>query len=235
MFAGERSLDYCNAVILKLADTYPVSLASLWVEKDDTVAGVSIFKAANSDASVRRMTRVDKDGNFTPYYDYYDTAMSKLGPYRPERIVELRRVSDARGDNPDVALNNGHMLHQTTFFVGPVNFYYQVDGKTHCLEANTGDSNYITPFVPHSFTTRAPQPAGMCGVSTKSPAHVTPCSCRAVHWRLHVSHDHLCSFCLYAEGEVEPLAQIIAVTYAGEVRTVMSEFGRMDAKKLDAL
>jgi hypothetical protein len=74
--------------------------------------------------------------------------MSKLGPFRPERIVELRTVTDKDAYNPDVAYNNGHLLHQTTLFVGPVNFYYELRGKKYCVEANTG-----TPIYYYATTT----------------------------------------------------------------------------------
>jgi len=63
-------------------------------------------------------------------------------------------VHDGDPLNPDVAFNKGHFLHQTTLFVGPVNFYWEVNGRRHVMELNTGDSNYITPFWPHSFTSR---------------------------------------------------------------------------------
>ena len=50
--------------------------------------------------------------------------MSRLGPFRPEWIKELRHVEDNDPHNPDVQFNNGHLMMQTTLFVGPVNFYY---------------------------------------------------------------------------------------------------------------
>ena len=81
--------------------------------------------------------------------------MSRLAPYRPEWIEELRVVTDNDPQNPDVAFNNGHLLFQSTFFIGPVNFYYSdPDGTKHCAEMNTGDSNWIASFAPHSFTKR---------------------------------------------------------------------------------
>ena len=36
-------------------------------------------------------------------------------------------------DNPDVAYNNGHLLFQATFFIGPVNFYYDLGEAGGCL------------------------------------------------------------------------------------------------------
>jgi len=98
-------------------------------------------------------------------------------------------VGDADPANPDVAYNHGHLLHQGTFFLGPVNFYWQVNGERHCAELDTGDSNYITPFVPHSFASRDPENLGV----------------------------------------------IIAVTYGGEVRRSLSDFGWLDAEQADLL
>ena len=41
--------------------------------------------------------------------------MSKLGPFKPEWIKELRNVNDSDPRNPEIAYNNGHFLHQLTF------------------------------------------------------------------------------------------------------------------------
>jgi hypothetical protein len=81
--------------------------------------------------------------------------MSKISPFRPEWIEELVVVNDSDAENPDVVFNNGHFLHQFTYFIGPVNFYYiDENGKKKLEEMNTGDSMYISPYTPHSFTTR---------------------------------------------------------------------------------
>ena len=87
--------------------------------------------------------------------------MSRTGPFKPEWIKELRVVDNADPRNPDVVYNNGHLLHQQTFIIGEVNFYWLLDGEPQCAELNTGDSNYITPFVPHSFTSRNPDTPGL--------------------------------------------------------------------------
>ena len=50
--------------------------------------------------------------------------------------------------------NKGHILHQFTFFIGDVNFYWKDSLGFQCKQMKTGDSNYIPPFVPHSFTSR---------------------------------------------------------------------------------
>merc|ERR1719296_639511 len=47
-------------------------------------------------------------------------------------------------------------MMQTTLFIGPVDFYFKDQhGVVHRHEMDTGDSNYISPFVPHSFTARS--------------------------------------------------------------------------------
>jgi len=81
--------------------------------------------------------------------------MSKVAPFRPEWILELCQVTDNEPENNSVQWNNGHFLHQFTYFIGNVNFYYIDDeGKKQTAVMNTGDSMYITPFVPHTFATR---------------------------------------------------------------------------------
>jgi methylphosphonate synthase len=81
--------------------------------------------------------------------------MSSVGPFRPEWIEELCVVDDNERDNKQVQWNNGHFMHQFTYFIGDVNFYYiDENGGKKVAVMNTGDSNYITPFTPHSFATR---------------------------------------------------------------------------------
>ena len=51
--------------------------------------------------------------------------------------------------------NKGHLLHQLTYFVGKVNFYYiDENNKKKVAVMNTGDSMYISPYTPHTFATR---------------------------------------------------------------------------------
>jgi hypothetical protein len=40
----------------------------------------------------------------------------------------VRHVEDSDPHNPDVVYNKGHLLQQHTFFLGDVNFYYEVRG-----------------------------------------------------------------------------------------------------------
>lgn len=151
---GRGSIAEAHMVIEKMAARYPIDRNTLLLTKDDCDNGVKIMRAKASEASARIFDRKDKSGELTPYYEYRDTAMAKIAPFRPEWIRELRVVEDQNPQNPDVSYNNGHALHQMTFFIGSVNFYWEVAGKKFSREMRTGDSNYITPYWPHSFTAR---------------------------------------------------------------------------------
>ena len=90
-----------------------------------------------------------------PYYDYRDTVITSSTTFRPEWIEELCIVDNNDPNNKSVQWNNGHFMHQFTYFIGDVNYYYVDENGKKCVGImNTGDSCYITPFVPHSFTTR---------------------------------------------------------------------------------
>jgi len=151
---GNASFEDARKVIGLMGEKYPIDSSDLYLIDDDCKNGVIHFSSQKSKESSRIFNRLDSNGNKTPYYEYRDTAMSKISPFKPEWIKEIRVVNDSNPKNPDVAYNNGHFMHQITFFVGPVNFYYIKNGKSYCEEMNTGDSNYITPFTPHSFTSR---------------------------------------------------------------------------------
>jgi len=137
-------------VIKRAAEIWPVNERDFYCLRDDAPTGVKIMRAAESARTSRIMERAGK-----PYYEYRDTACSSVGQFRPEWIKELCVVGDNAQDNPEVQWNNGHFMHQFTYFVGPVNFYYKgQDGEKKVAVMNTGDSMYITPFVPHTFATR---------------------------------------------------------------------------------
>ena len=158
----EISLDEINSIldgtsdispelIDKAVKIWPVNKRDFFVIDDDCPSGVKIMSAETSEKSSRIMYRADK-----PYYEYRDTAMSKVAPFRPEWILELCHVNDNDPKNNSVQWNNGHFMHQFTYFIGEVNFYYRdQDGGKQIATMNTGDSMYITPFVPHTFATRA--------------------------------------------------------------------------------
>lgn len=153
---GKATWEVTQDVLTRMGRTYPIDSAELSLIEDDSRNGVRVMRASESAASGRVFSRKNRSGERTPYYEYRDTAMSKVGPFKPEWIKELRNVTDSDPNNPDVIYNNGHFLHQMTFFIGPVNFYWEVNGKRFCREMDTGDSNYITPFWPHSFANRDP-------------------------------------------------------------------------------
>lgn len=158
---GERDVDTLGEIARRMADAYPIALADLLVSDDDSDSGVVLCSAAQSKTSARIFDRANAQGGLSAYYEYRDTAMSRLGPFKPEWIQPLRVLEDNDPDNPDVAFNKGHLLHQQTFFIGEVNFYWSQGGKRHCAVLNTGDSNYVTPFVPHSFTSRSSERLGL--------------------------------------------------------------------------
>ena len=151
---GTADLELVQTVLSRMCVKYPISLINLWIEQDDTVHGVKIFRAKDSINSSRIFSRKNRFYKEADYYEYRDTVMSRTAAFKPEWIQPIRVVEDNAPDNPDVAYNKGHFMHQCTFFIGEVNFYWETNGTKHCVEMNTGDSNYITPFVPHSFTSR---------------------------------------------------------------------------------
>jgi hypothetical protein len=136
-------------IIKRATKNWPVNYGDFFSFEDDTKKDFKIMRAKESDKSSRLMSR---GGN--PYYLYKDTVMSKLSPFKPELITELQIVNNNSANNSDVKFNNGHFLHQFTYFIGPVNFYYVLNGKKKIAIMNTGDSMYISPYIPHSFTTR---------------------------------------------------------------------------------
>ncbi len=161
IISGSADESAALGLAAKMTEIYPISAAQLVVDKNDTKAGVLVMRSAASEQSSRVFERRDKNGGLSPYYEYRDTAMSRLGPFKPEWIQPLRVVADAAPENPDVAYNNGHLMHQLTFFIGEVNFYWKTDGVARSVELNTGHSNYITPYVAHSFTSRNPDKLGL--------------------------------------------------------------------------
>ena len=153
-FSGTAPAEVYDRVINKMVEVYPISRLDLDVRRDDTDDGVVVQTSERALASSRIFFRADRSGQPSPYYEYRDAAMSTVGPYRPEWIRELRTVGTDDATEPDVAYNTGHLTHQATFFVGPVNFYWKHGETAYMERMDTGDSNYITPFVPHSFASR---------------------------------------------------------------------------------
>lgn len=147
IIAGE--MDIPEQVIERATRIWPVNKRDFRILEDDAPEGVLVMTKEQSQASSRVFAR----GGFD-YYEYRDTAMSKVVPFRPEWILELCQVEDNDPENPHVQWNNGHFMHQFTMFINAVNFYYMEDRRKKVMAANMGDSMYITPFVPHTFATR---------------------------------------------------------------------------------
>ncbi len=148
IISGKKSLT--SEIVSKAVKIWPVNTRDFYVIQDDCPSGIKIMRSEESKKSSRIMNRA---GN--PYYEYRDTVMSTVAPFRPEWILDLCIVDDNDATNSKVQWNNGHFMHQFTYFIGEVNFYYRdLDGNKKVEIMNTGDSMYITPFTPHSFATR---------------------------------------------------------------------------------
>ena len=152
---GEKILS--QEIIEKAVKIWPLNISDFYIIYDDTPTGVKLMSAEESKMSSRIMNRAGK-----PYYEYRDTVMSSVAPFRPEWIMELCQVDDNNSENTDAKWNNGHFMHQFTYFIGDVNFYYlDEDNKKQVSIMKTGDSMYISPFVPHTFTSRNKQSNGL--------------------------------------------------------------------------
>ncbi|GAB1516605.1 helix-turn-helix domain-containing protein [Actinophytocola sp. KF-1] len=150
---GRRELS--APALAAVSRSWPVNERDILPIHNDCPDGVLRFAAEDSAASARVLSRGGAD-----YYEYRDTAMSRLASFRPEWIRMLAVVDDDKPDNPAVQWNNGHLLYQFTYFVGPVNYYYRWGGRSHVLRMRTGDSIWGLPFSPHTFTARrAGEPA----------------------------------------------------------------------------
>ena len=66
-----------------MGDVYPIDISDLYLIEDDCTYGIKIMRANASANSSRIFNRVNKNKIKTPYYEYRDTAMSKLAPYKP--------------------------------------------------------------------------------------------------------------------------------------------------------
>ncbi|MDA7683936.1 hypothetical protein N8749_01835, partial [bacterium] len=152
---GEMSMQRTLTIVNLFAEKYPVKISDILLDVNDTTHSIVLMRSSESYQSNRTYSRKNRNNELTPYYDYRDTATSKFSPFRPEWIKELRVVENSDPNNPDVAYNTGHFLHQMTAIVGPVNFYWEVNGRKYCEAMNTGDSNFISPFWKHSFTSRS--------------------------------------------------------------------------------
>lgn len=143
-----------NHCPLRIRDLYGKEYQNRFPVLDDTTGGVRICTAEQTKSTERKMYR-GPEGDKVLFYTYADTAMSTASLFRPEWIAEHYVHDGYDGESvPDWAFNRGHFEHQITYFIGPVNFHWKNKNKKYVARMDTGDVNYITPFVPHTFTTR---------------------------------------------------------------------------------
>jgi transcriptional regulator with XRE-family HTH domain len=147
IIAGETGVP--PEVLRRAVEVWPVNERDFFPIHDDAPDGVLVMGAGESAKSSRVFQRGGVD-----YYEYRDTAMSRLAMFRPEWIKMLQAVPDDDPDNPAVRWNKGHFLYQFTYFVGDVNYYYEWQGRRHCVAMSTGDSVSGLPYAPHSFAYR---------------------------------------------------------------------------------
>src|SRR3989338_699847 len=128
---GEKTISL--DIVERALKVWPLSKRDFFTIQDDCSLGVKIMRAEDSKKSARVMDRAG-----FPYYEYRDTAMSSVSLFRPEWIEELHVASDNSSDNTCVQWNNGHFMHQFTYFIGAVNYYYKdEEGKKHIFIADT--------------------------------------------------------------------------------------------------
>ena len=145
---GKKELTF--DIVKRAIEIWPLNARDFFLITDDAPNGVKIMRSEQSEKSKRIINRAGK-----PFYEYRDTAMSRVALFRPEWIKELCYVDDNDPNNPDAQWNDGHFMHQFTYFIGDVNYYYKgPDGQKKIAVTKTGDSVYGTPFRPHTFTTR---------------------------------------------------------------------------------
>ena len=68
-------------IITRAKTIWPINLRDFYLIEDDCPEGVKIMSAKDSEKSSRIMSRGGK-----PYYEYRDTVMSQVAPFRPEWI-----------------------------------------------------------------------------------------------------------------------------------------------------
>jgi len=125
---------------------------------DNSIDGVVLVHASQSEATRRTLYRGPGDGTRFVVYDYADTAVLRgsNASIIPERIWEHMIIPEGNEDLvPKWAFNNGHFEQQMTFFIGNVTVYWQdQSGNIQYDHMETGDMEYHVPFVKHLFTKR---------------------------------------------------------------------------------
>ena len=112
-----------DKILTKMASKWPVKFSE-FLNPIISKKNFTIMKIKESKDSSRIMKRKGNE-----YYEYRDTATERNAPFKPEWIRELCYVKNNKTNNKQVKWNKGHLLHQFTYFVGKVNFYYMENKK----------------------------------------------------------------------------------------------------------
>src|SRR3989344_8031937 len=108
MLRGETNIN--EEIIKRASRIWPVNKRDFFVIEDDAPDGVLVMKHEESKNSTRILQRGGVD-----YYEYRDTAMSRVSMFTSEWIKELVIVDNNDPHNTNLAWNNGHFLHQFTY------------------------------------------------------------------------------------------------------------------------
>ena len=139
-------------IATKIMKIWPIQIGSL-INHNFSSKRSPDLKIFTKEESIKTSRIIKRNGN--DYYEYRDTAMEKFAPFRPEWIRTICKVSNNNPNNKKIIWNKGHLLHQFTYFVGNINFYYiDSNNKKKVGVMKTGDSMYISPYIPHSFASR---------------------------------------------------------------------------------
>ena len=145
---GKKDID--ENFVKKFIEKFPVTINEFLNPNYHTKTNFKIMRASESKKTSRVMQRGGKN-----YYEYRDTVMDRHAPFRPEWIRILNYVDSNNPNSKSLKWNRGHLLHQLTYFIGKINFYYvDKNKKKKTAVLNTGDSMYIAPYVPHTFSSR---------------------------------------------------------------------------------
>lgn len=144
---GKKEID--STFIKKAVSIWPIKISDFVNPYYYKNSNFKIMKKKDSIKTSRTMQRGGND-----YYEYQDTVMERNAPFKPEWIRVLHYAENNQATNFKLRWNRGHLLHQFTYFVGEINFYYKDKNKKKVIKMNTGDSVYISPYVPHTFATR---------------------------------------------------------------------------------
>jgi len=148
LLTGEKALD--EKIVRQITSIWPIRIEDLINPYFNKEPSFRIMRVSASKKTSRIMQRGGID-----YYEYRDTAMSKGSPFFPEWIRELNYVENNNVNNKSLRWNRGHLLHQFTYFIGEVNFYYlDKNKKKKVAVMNTGDTMCVGPYVPHTFASR---------------------------------------------------------------------------------